>query len=111
MADVEWVWHGVPGHFIGAYSCCFSLHTTIGPFRVSSVGCYHPAGDRSVPPHEIGSQRLYETMVFRNGPDGTPDDWIELDSDAYNDNDAAEAGHLRMCKKWAGRASLTPETL
>jgi hypothetical protein len=103
-----WVWHGTPGHFIGAYSCCFRLHTTVGRYRVSSVGCYHPYDDRSGEPHEIGSQRLYETMVFENdGPGGEPESWSELDSDAYNDEAAAEAGHLAMCRKWATRLSNT----
>jgi hypothetical protein len=96
-----WVWRGCAGHFIAVSSCCFRLHTTVGDYRVSTVGCYHPAGSDPTVPHEIGSGRLYETMVFRNGADGEPLDWTELDSDAYNDEQAAEAGHLAMCWKWA----------
>jgi hypothetical protein len=97
-----WQWHGVAGHFIAARQCCFRLHTTVGQYRVSTVGCYHPAGSLSSEPHEIGSGRLFETMVFRNGPDGEPVEWGEIDSDAYNDAGSAEAGHLAMCEKWSG---------
>jgi hypothetical protein len=105
MAAEDWIWHGTPGHFVAAYSCCFRLHTTVGRYRVSSVGCYHPESDRSGKPHEIGSGRLYETMVFENdGEDGRPESWSEIDSDAYNDEAAAEAGHLAMCRKWSERS-------
>jgi hypothetical protein len=110
MIETDWTWHGTAGHFIAHRSCCFRLHTTVGPFRVSSVGCYHPSD--SATPHEIGSGRLYETMVFKNdGPDGDPESWSEIDSAAYNDEAAAEIGHLAMCRKWAMRAEITPETL
>lgn len=98
----DWIWHGTAGHFVAQRSCCFRLHTTVGRYRVSSVGCYHP-GDGTGPAHEIGSGRLYETMVFENdGPDGTPESWSEIDSAAYNDEESAEAGHLAMCHKWSG---------
>lgn len=103
-----WRWYGTAGHFIGAQSCCFHLHTRVGTYRVSTVGCYHHADDPDCqqPPVEIGLGRLYETMVFRLAADdfeGDPHDWIELDSDGYNDPDEAEAGHLRMCEKWGSR--------
>lgn len=96
----EWVWHGTPGHLIVAHSCCFRLHTTVGKHRVSTVGCYHPKGDDSGVPREIGAGRLYETMVFENGPDGEPVEWMEVDSGVYNDEAAAQAGHMAMCRKY-----------
>ncbi len=98
----DWTWHGKAGHFIGASRCCFRLHTAVGEYRVSTIGCYHP-GD-SEQPHPVGADRLYETMVFRNGPDGSePHDWIELDAHGYYDEHAAEAGHIAMCWKWNAR--------
>lgn len=99
--NADWTWRGTAGHFIGSHSCCFRLHTTVGEYRVSTVGCYHPASAIDDTPHEIGSGRLYETMVFRNKVDGEVDAWVELDADAYNDETAAEAGHVTMCEKWS----------
>jgi hypothetical protein len=101
MSLSQWVWHGTAGHFIAAPSCCFRLHTTVGKHRVSTVGCYHPGGDGEL--HEIGSGRLYETMVFENGADGEPDSWSELDSEAYNEEADAERGHITMCEKWSNQ--------
>lgn len=96
------IWHGTAGHFIGSARCCFRLHTEVGGYRISSVGCFHYASDVTGDPvREIGSGRLYETMVFRNGPDGEVGEWCELDSDVYNDEASAEAGHLAMVEKYA----------
>jgi len=56
---------------------------------------------------EIGSGRKYETMVFasRKSDDKccpyVAKDWIEVDSDGYNDVDEAMIGHYKMCNKWA----------
>ena len=100
-----WKWHGRPGHFICADDCCFRLHTTVGRYRVSSVGCLHHKGDESGKPQNVGAGRLYETMVFPLDADGEVVEWSEIDSDAYNDEAAAEAGHIRMCEKWS-RAAL-----
>lgn len=102
IAENDWIWHGKPGHFVAAYACCFRLHTTVGKYRVSTVGCYHPADDPQGEPHEVGSGRLYETMVFQNASHGEPDEWCELDSAAYSTDDEAENGHYVMCGKWAG---------
>lgn len=97
----DWKWHGMGGHFIAIRRCCFHLHTTIGDYRISTVGCYHPATGDQGNPHPIGLDRLYETMVFVNGPDGEPGDWSEIDGDGYNDEAAADAGHFAMCEKYA----------
>jgi hypothetical protein len=103
VKDPDWRWHGTPGHLCVAARCCFHLHTTVGEYRVSTVGCYHPESDpfREHAPEAIGYDRLYETMVFRNGPSGEPDSWSELEAEGYNDPVEAERGHLALCRKWA----------
>lgn len=99
----DWIWNGEPGHFVGAYSCCFRLHTTVGRYRVSTVGCYHPSGtERSQESvREIGYGRTFETMVFENEQHGEPTRWSELDTEGYYDAEAAREGHMAMCRKWA----------
>jgi hypothetical protein len=97
-------WLGYPGHFIGADSCRFHLHTHItlpsgAEFCVSTVGDYRPRG--SDKPQEIGARRLYETMVFRILDNGDPDYSEEHDMRGYNDRDAANAGHVEVCRLWA----------
>lgn len=94
-------WIGTPGHFISARRCCWHLHSETNGYRISSVGCFHPASDPDGEPHEIGSGRLYETMVFRLGPLGEPLEWSEIDSDTYNDPSSAEDGHMALVAKYA----------
>lgn len=100
IPESQWVWHGTAGHFICSDRCCFRLHTTVGAYRVSSVGCYHPR-DSEGEPHTIGCDRLYETMVFELDENGLPKSWGEIDSAGYNIEADAEHGHLEMCRKWA----------
>lgn len=102
----EWVWCGLPGHFIGAHSCEFHLHTRVGDYRVSTVGDYRPSGPYTEPV-KVGLGRLYETFVFRaeaHGEHGEGEvaDWGEI-VDALGANDATEAdrNHMAMCKKYA----------
>lgn len=100
--------HGYPGHFIAADWCRFHLHTTVnGRYRVSTVGDYRPAHQRVSeelgPMREIGCNRYFETMVFELGRNGEPSSWCEIDADAYNDHEAAEAGHAAMVAKYLGR--------
>ena len=106
----HWVWHGMVGHLIVGHRCCFHLVTDIGEVRVSTVGCYHRRGEPKTydTRDQIGSGRLYETMVFRlSGPPlderSAQDDYdpSNIDSDGYNDEAEAEAGHAAMCEKWA----------
>ena len=98
----EWRWHGTPGHLIVAQRCCFRLHTTVGRYRVSTVGCYHPPDSPDEPePLGAGSMSLYETMVFRLDASGEVDDWGCIDMDRYATEAAAEAGHLALCRKYA----------
>jgi hypothetical protein len=104
----EWTWHGMPGHFIGWRSCCFRLHTTVGRFRVSTVGCYHPPGSPDEPqPIGAGADALYETMVFALDEDGEVVDWAESDGERYATAEAAEAGHLRYCQQAAAHRRRT----
>lgn len=96
-------WFGRPGHFIGALNCCFRLHTRVGKYRISSVGCYHPdKPDKAV---EIGFGRLYETFVFRLGKDGQPKEWTEIEGIGSNSEDEANAAHEKMVAKYARRKS------
>jgi hypothetical protein len=98
----DWVWHGVAGHLIVADRCCFRLHTVVGEYRISTVGCYHPSGVESSKPETIGRDRLYETMVFRVAdPLGE-----ELSMVGYNEEPDARAGHVRMCLVWQERQNL-----
>lgn len=98
---------GFPGHFIGVHNCCFRLCHDVGSVRVSTVGCYHPESAEDGEPHDIGLHRKFETFVFRLLPDtlnsfGLPDiDGGEIDSEGYNDWQAAEAGHAAMVEKWS----------
>jgi hypothetical protein len=94
-----WRWRGLAGHFVCADRCCFHMTTDIGELRISTVGCYHPPSATSDKPHEIGSGRLYETMVFKLDGDKIVAD--EIDTEGYNDEDEAERGHIAMCEKYA----------
>lgn len=68
MNTVVWMPH--PAHFIGAFRCQFRMATGVKVGRqwvvVSTVGEYRPASaaDDSEP-EQIGSQRTYETYVWR----------------------------------------------
>jgi hypothetical protein len=104
-----WEWQGHAGHFIGAMDCIFHLHTHVTAtdgrrFCVSTVGDYWPNRGADAPA-EIGFRRLYETMVFRLSDDGTTvNDYSELEMRPYNDKDAANAGHIETCQRWATQA-------
>lgn len=58
---------------------------------------------------EIGCDRLYETMVFKAAKSKDPCcpfrmvSGSELDFAGYNTAKDAYRGHLRLCKKWAGK--------
>lgn len=139
-ARQEWEWFGTPGHLIVAQDCRFHLATIVGSHLVSTVGEWLPdessreimaksrghvlagRGDArradflsKVGWIEIGSGRLYETMVFPVGDDrctvadcdcGMPKvtDFGELDSDGYNLRGDATRGHYAMCERWARKS-------
>lgn len=96
---------GYPGHFIAAPWCLFSLHTHVPGFRVSTVGDYRPPHERVReawgPMRQIGCNRYFETMVFLEEPDGTATSpMLELDTDAYETAEEAEAGHEALVQKY-----------
>jgi hypothetical protein len=98
----KWIWHGMAGHFISWRRCHFVLHTTIGPWRISTIGCYHdePYDEQRAPLR--GNNQFYETMIFKNDKSqGTPTSWIALDSTGYTTEEEAEAGHMALCLAWA----------
>lgn len=107
--EVRLLSKGLPGHFIGCMSCCFSIHTEVrlsrggrgAWYRVSTVGCYHPGvavKDRTDANRDtLGSQAdsWYETMVFLR------DGLSELDTKRYADAAGAELGHASLADKYA----------
>ena len=94
-----WRWDGHPGHLIVSYNCHFWLNTRIGNYRVSTIGDYQP--DEKGVNKEIGVRRTHETYVFETDDDGEVSVYNEIDSNVYNDCDAAAAGHMEMCRKYA----------
>lgn len=132
----QWEWFGCAGHFICADRCRFHLCTKIRDLLVSTVGEYFPdegvreglakmrgvtlvgIGDYRAADYmdkvgfeKIGSNRLYETMVFKAGAPCTDKDCncgcptitpvIELDGKGYNLRGEANRGHMEMCYKVA----------
>jgi hypothetical protein len=105
-----WKWFGTPGHFCGAWDCRFHLCTQVGPWLISTVGEWMP--DPRKPCQELGSGRLYETMVFRAGEPcdrrgcrcGKPKiTGHELDMTGTRFRGVAKENHMAMCYQWAER--------
>lgn len=108
----RWVWMPHPAHYICSHLCRFHLATAVGNVIVSTVGEMVSGGRDVAEFEEIGSGRLYETMVFScepSKPGAVPccpfrvAEHSELESDGYNDAGAAYEGHLAMCSKWAAK--------
>lgn len=102
----HWVWFGQAGHHVASDSCLFHLHTHVGRWCISTVGEYYPRsksvkGAAVGEPVQIGSGRLYETMVFPLGADGEVTDWSGEAGCGYNDRAEANEGHVAMCRKYA----------
>jgi hypothetical protein len=117
----EWIWHGMPGHFIGSDRCCFHLVTDIGDRRVSTIGCYHgPEGEQSYATRKpvASGKWLYETMVFKIStypphPEAhyrPVENWESIDGDVYMTEAQATAGHQRVCERVAGCATVRSAT-
>jgi hypothetical protein len=51
----------------------------------------------------VGAGRLFETFVFRVSGHGygEVENWMEIDTEAANDHDTANAQHMAMCQKYA----------
>lgn len=140
MAKENWIWMPHPGHFICASECKFFLTTYVNGYIVSTVGEYFPdapvreiiaecrgvnlvgQGDarrrdyfKKIGFEPIGSERLYETMVFKAERAqetetccpyrAIHDEESNLDFDSYNKPEDAFKGHMEMCEKW-DRAGL-----
>ncbi|PYQ83172.1 MAG: hypothetical protein DMG02_34135 [Acidobacteria bacterium] len=132
----EWEWFGSPGHLIVARDCRFHLCTLIGEYLVSTVGQYLPdsqvreilattrgialdgRGDARLADYmtkigyeEIGSGRLFETMVFKTTGErctakdcacGLPTiDPSDLLCKGYMTAGAATKGHRAICARVA----------
>ena len=128
----DWKYFGTAGHLIIAPWCRFHLTTQVGPWLISTIGEYVPdepvreifatargiklegRGDSRLRDymlkigfHEIGWNRLYETMVFKAGfpckecSVPHPNDYTELDMEGYDTEQDAQRGHDMMCARWA----------
>lgn len=108
----DWLWIGIPMHFIGAHDCNFRLATIIGDYVISTVGDWRPGYEGR---QQIGADRCFETFAFKgwsicNRPGcecGMPiiDNATEIDSDGYNTSQDAQDGHMRMCAKYANKGA------
>lgn len=109
MDESKWIWMPHAGHFCGARSCNFRLNTYVGGYIVSTIGEYVPGSYCSTEWEEIGSGRLYETMVFKAKKIKEACCSYEaivseqVDFEGYNDAGSATKGHMRLCKKWVKR--------
>lgn len=137
MTKDKWVWMPHAGHLCVGNWCRFKLNTYVGNYIVSTVGEYFPdapvreilaesrkiqlegIGDdrandfrRKIGYEEIGSGRLYETMVFQARKSGNigraccpyePTSFENIDFEGYNTPEEALKGHMKLCAKWANK--------
>lgn len=112
IAQREWQWFGLPGHFCCAADCLFHMTTQVGGKLVSSVGAYAP--DYETDENEdgfvnIGAGRKYESFVFETGEGqcdcgcGMPEveNYLEIDSLPANTAAECQQNHMKLCEKWA----------
>lgn len=106
IPESEWIWQGHAGHPIVAAKCRFHLATRIGAFLISTVGEYHPTGQKTMERLGAGDESFYETFVFKAG--GTMEcgcavmaDPCEVEGVRYATASKATEGHLAMCRKYA----------
>lgn len=100
----DWIWKGTPGHYILANRCCFRLHTQIGQFRISTVGCCHESlndyYNGVVLP--VTGNFVYETQVFLTDEKGMPVEWANpLVSEGCNEEKDAINSHNIQCYKYS----------
>ncbi len=92
-------YHG-PGHFCGAASCRFWVHSHIGPYCVSTIGEYYPYGNETKPESLGGSGYAYETLVFDMT---SASRWTELAGQRYETAEEAREGHDKYMDVFAAR--------
>lgn len=103
----QWEWLGTACHFVLADRCRWRLHTHVGRHCISSLGNLRDqAGDG---PQRLdgagtgkGPEMLYETMVFVEDGSIERYDCRSVDEDRYETAKEAAAGHMAMCRKYAG---------
>lgn len=93
-------------HFCLANKCMFKRATYTNGYIISTIGEYIES-DKSNKFTEIGSGRLYETMVFKAMPSEStlcckyiPSSYTELEMKAYNHPELANDGHEELVKKY-----------
>jgi len=116
ISQENWVWYGSPQHFCCASMCRFHLATKVGEYIISTVGNYHSLlkledklrDINEDGAEEVGCGRFYETMVFLCGEEDKEcgchvniTDLSEVDFKGYQTASEANAGHFRMCEKYA----------
>ena len=112
----DWKWYGWAGHLCVGHDCRFHLHTEVGNYRISTVGEYFSPLNKTGKMETLGGgeKDFYETMVFKLSQSRTcdcgcgareVDNWSELDSMRYANAKDAQAGHLKICHKFANRKS------
>lgn len=102
-----WEWYGLPSHLVVGARCRFHMTTIIGGYFVSTVGFYFQ-NDFDDEPTEIGSGRLFETYLFKNGPlcecgcgNPAPKNHEEIASYGGNSPQEAREYHMQMCNRVA----------
>jgi len=110
MNKENWIWMPHAGHFICWYRCRFRMNTYVGGYIVSTVGEMILEGidnEREMGFEEVGSGRLYETMVFKaqkSKEKCCPWEIIvseQMDMGGYNNAVDAYEGHMKLCEKWS----------
>ena len=103
------VWNR-PSHFIGSERCSWGRTTVVPGHIVSSVGEYEVDGE----PREVGSNRMYETMVFNWGGARCvdadcgcgglpkPTSWGNIDFLPANSREECEGNHAALVEKYGG---------
>lgn len=109
IPESKWRWFGHAGHLVVGNDCRFHLWTKIGGYIISTVGDYRPKhknGDGDMEPIGAGKDSFFETYVFAAGKNDMcgcpyPKYWGEIDGVRYATHEAANAGHVAYCRKYA----------
>jgi len=108
----KWEWFGMAGHYVCRHQCQFHLCTVIGDYMISSVGA-RVETQKSRDWVDIGSERKFETMVFklnnqeRCAAEGClcemPIDWDgnQLETRCCNTPGECQKHHMELCLKYA----------